>query len=332
MGDSAINCECLYGNFIFRALAITFPNWYCYASMTLFCGQAFEDISWKTKKAHNMEHLPSSMSAAMYISWILDPINETQQELLVDFLIKSSESWIHQQSTSGGTDQETAVSRKKLKKPKSCDNMKNTSLRGNLLSTVSWLDKFENVRETFWSQNSSSGQHCTVMFQNIPLGILVGWPGDMNGSGCELLLYYAATGRIFQSKETRFAGPKDLKKDCLGVQESASWIDECNREDVLTGACLVFRLTNIVESMSESLFETEESRINFVCKFKGRAYSFLIKCIERLMIELDTLDDGPTMKSDLCSRLGRWKNEGSVSDWKDLDDIIARLNQKVSAT
>lgn len=300
--------------------------------MSLFYGQTFEHISQNIERTQNMEPLPSSTTAATYISWILDPIDETQQKHLVDFLIKSSESWICQQSASGGTDQETAVSRKKLKKPKFCNNIKTASLRGDLQSTVSWLENFENALETFSCPNLGPRQHRSVMFQSIPLGILVGWPGDIGGGRCELLLYYVATGRIFQLKEAGFVGPKDLKKDSPGIQESASWIDECNTEDVVAGASLVFRLTDIVESMSGSLFETEESAVNFVCKFKGRAYSFLVKCIKRLMIKLDISDDEPTMISDLCSQLLQWKNQGLVSDGKDLDDIIARLNWKISAT
>ncbi|KAK4765635.1 hypothetical protein SAY86_026725 [Trapa natans] len=313
------------------ALAITFPTWYYYACISLFCGHAFEDINWKSEIVYNVEPLPSSTSAAMYIAWVLDPINETQQKLIVDFLTRSSESWIHQQSASCGTEQETTVSRKKFKKLNFCNNMKNTSLRNNLQSTLSWLEKFD-IGDTFWPQNPGPRQQRSTMYQKIPLGILLGWPGDLNGCVCELLLYYAATGRILQPKETRCMGTKDLKNDCPGIQDSASWIEECDREDVVTGARLVFRLTDIVESMSGSLFQTEESRINFICKFKERAYAFLVKCINRLMSKLYTFDYGPTMLSDLHSRLSRWKNEGLVSDWKDLDDIIARLSQKISAT
>ncbi|XP_031389413.1 uncharacterized protein LOC116202044 isoform X1 [Punica granatum] len=319
-----------------RAFAINFPTWYYYASVSLFYGQAFDSMSQNTKTTHGMEPLPCSTSAASYISWVLDPINEIQRAHLVDCLIKSSESWIHGQSASGGTDQETAVtaSRKKLKKPKFCDSMQDHSLRESLQNTVSWLEKFNNVCETCWPLTLGPGKPQTLMFRCIPLGILVGWPGDINGDRCELLLYYAATGRISQSKQTGSVGPRNSRKGCQGVQESAVWIDECNIEDAVTGACLVFRLTDIVESLSGSLFETEENRISFVCRFKGRAYGFLVKCIKRLMSDLGTIGDGPKMISDLHFRLMRWKNQGQelVNVRKDLDDIIVRLNSKMSAT
>lgn len=94
---------------------------------------------------------------------------------------------------------------------------------------------------------------------------------------------------------------------------------------------LVFRLTDTVESMSDLLFESEESRLQFIFRVKLRACKYLINCIKRI-IHLTIEEDGALMLVDLSNRLVKWKHQGqevSQAD-KDLDAIINGLGHKLS--
>ena len=106
---------------------------------------------------------------------------------------------------------------------------------------------------------------------------------------------------------------------------------KCKR-DVLAGICLVFSLTDTVESISVSLFETEESGLDFIFQVKIKAGKYLIKCIKRLS-QLNIDKDGDLMLRDLCNRLGRWRHQGQeiLQLEKDIDDVINDLSQKLSS-
>ncbi|XWS17403.1 hypothetical protein CRYUN_Cryun33cG0064300 [Craigia yunnanensis] len=134
-----------------------------------------------------------------------------------------------------------------------------------------------------------------VLLRRIPLGILIGCPNRITDDGCELLLHYASAGRIFQPRETVTAGIRHVKHKSER-QDLTTWMEKCSKRDVLAGACLVFSLTDAVDSISASLFETEE---NLVLR-------------------------------DLCNRLGRWRHQGQeiLQPEKDIEDVINDLSQK----
>jgi hypothetical protein len=78
------------------------------------------------------------------------------------------------------------------------------------------------------------------LFRRIPLGILIGCLNHIDEDGCQMLLHYAATGRILQSIENKSTKLKHVKWSPVGLEESVSWTDKWNKRVAVAGACLVF--------------------------------------------------------------------------------------------
>ncbi|KAI6679622.1 hypothetical protein NL676_033503 [Syzygium grande] len=149
---------------------------------------------------------------------------------------------------------------------------------------------------------------------------------------CELLLHYASTGRILQPGKTKRAGLKHLRNYSEGPV-SALWNDDCVKEEAIRGACLVFKLTDIVENMSSLMCETEESEVGFICRLKERTVGYLVKCIKSL-IQLEKFECKSSMLLDLHHRLLQWKRneQKQFKIPEDLDHITLELNHKISTT
>ncbi|KAI9192442.1 hypothetical protein LWI28_022967 [Acer negundo] len=315
------------------ALAICFPDWFYFASVLLFSKKNFQENfhSKYTLGAPKigMQDVEVSVAAAKYISWILSPMSKSKQELLVDLLTKISKAWTIKQLGSGEKHKD-AEYRNKPKKPKFHDN-----------ETIGlWLKDFQSLYVHFcikslndpasYEAKTSHGLSVqqNVLFRRIPLGILVGFPDCINREECELLLHYAATGKINQLGETRGAGLKHgkFKKD------SVTWPVEYSQKEAVAGARLVFSLTDVAESMSASLCETEERGVDFICEMKVKAGKYLIKCIERL-IQLNTDEDGIQILMDISDRLMHWKHQGQeiAQVDEDLGNAINGLSKKLSS-
>ncbi|KAA8523244.1 hypothetical protein F0562_009667 [Nyssa sinensis] len=306
------------------AMAMNFPDWFFFASPR------------------------SSAAAARYIAWILSPISESHQDLIVNCLTKISESWTLRQISSDNHYKGTA-GYNKLKKPKFHDNKEcHTVLKEYDCSYIQlWLKEFQDIYTMNWKitvnssaccdAKSSSGisLHQNVLFRRIPLGILIGCSGGIKEDGCELLLHYAATGIIPPLAETRTAGLKDRRWGSRAQEDSITWTEKCNIKEAVAGACLVFRLTDVIEIMSVSLFENEESGVEFICRVKLRARKYLLSCMKKLLhFEIDEDGGGLLMLRDLCSRLIRWRHQGRdvFQDSMDLNDAIEALSHKLSSS
>ncbi|KAH7572142.1 hypothetical protein JRO89_XS04G0210600 [Xanthoceras sorbifolium] len=325
------------------ALAINFPDWFYFASVLLFSKKSFQEnfhskYTLGEPKTQMQDLEPLSVAAAKYISWILSPMSKSKQQLLVDLLTQISEAWTVKQLGSSEKHKE-AEYRKKPKKPKFQDSEDYTCETIGL-----WLKDFQSLYMHFCIKSLNDPASCeanashglsmqkNVMFRRIPLGILVGFPDCINKEECELLLHYAATGKINQLGETRSAGSKHGKLKFQGQEESVTWPVEFSKTEAIAGAHLVFSLTDIVESMSASLCETEERGLDFICQMKVKAGKYLIKCIERL-IQLNVYEDGIQVLMDLSNRLMHWKHQGQeiAKVDKDLDNAINGLNKKLSS-
>ncbi|VVA10359.1 PREDICTED: ZEAMMB73_Zm00001d045353 [Prunus dulcis] len=328
------------------SLAINFPDWFYFASALLFSEKTSHDSchpecilgASKVGKAHH-EELPS-ISAARYIAWILSPVSKSHQDSLADCLIKTSESWAFKQFGSGSHEKETYGYKKKLKKQKFCEEDYSSTTEYDYQAVAVWLSRFNtmytrNCNETVnRSTSRETKRPCghslqqNVLFRRIPLGILLGCPHYTTEDGCESLMHYATTSRIFQLRETNANGLKHVKWNSKGHRNLVTWSDECNEREATAGACLVFSLTDIIESMSASLFETEEAGVDFLCRVKMRISKYLIKCIKRL-IQLK-IDDRNWVVMDFCHKLEKWRHQGQevLELHKDLDDVIHVLSQR----
>ena len=329
---------------------MNFPDWFFFASVLLFSEKSFQDNFYskcgigvpRTEKRHDVEPLCFSSAAARYIAWILSPADKSHQDLLVDWLTKLSGSWTLKQFGSDTYNKEIADYRKKLKKPKFpvYKGDYNLPKEYNYETIVLWLKEFQNSFTknqyktvgslAFCEHNLSYSlrfQH-SVLFRRIPLGILIGCPYYLDESGCEMLLHYSATGTIPLLRETHSGALKHLKLDSEGQKDSIMWTEEYTKEEAAAGASLVFRLTDVVVSMAASLFETDESGLEFICQVKVKAGRYLIKCIKKLL----QFNDG-IMLMDLFNRLVQWRNQGQevFQGCTDLDDVINGLGLKLSS-
>ncbi|XP_050376284.1 uncharacterized protein LOC126793721 [Argentina anserina] len=322
------------------SLAISFPDWFYFASALLFSEKGSHKVchnvclfaASKVGKTH-CEEL-SSVAAARYIAWVLSPVSKPHPDRLADCLIKHSESLAFKQSHV-----KQSSYKKKLKKLKLCEEDR-TSREYDDQSIAAWLKGFnkicsmyssETVNNYTTSERKSSGGinlQKNVLFRRIPLGILLCCRNHLNEDGVEFLLHYATTGRIFQARETVNPGLKQVKRNSRGNKNPNTWIDQCNEKEIVSGACLVFSLTDIVESMCSSLFESEEASIDFICRVKMQVGKYLIKCIKRF-IQLK-VDDEDVVVMDLCHRLEQWRHQGRVvlELQKDIDNVSRVLNQR----
>ncbi|XVE54092.1 hypothetical protein DITRI_Ditri03aG0053900 [Diplodiscus trichospermus] len=335
------------------ALAVDFPDWFYFASILLFSEKSLQKNSQSQctseapKVGEKQDKELLSTSAARYIAWILSPISKSNQGLLVDFLTKISESWALKQFGLAMHNNEAATFKKKLKKPKLHDKREDYALAKEYdCQTIGiWLNEIENTylqyaaNATINSSGSSDSNasnvlslHQNVLLRRIPLGILIGSPNCITDDGCEVLLHYAATGRIFQPRETMTAGLRLVKQNSER-QDLNTWMEKCSERDVLAGACLVFSLTDAVDNISASLFETEECGLDFIYQVKLKAGKYLLKCSKRLS-QLNIDKDGDLMLRDLYSKLRRWRHQGQeiLQLEKDIDDVIDDLSQKLSSS
>ncbi|XP_031252372.1 uncharacterized protein LOC116110295 [Pistacia vera] len=330
------------------ALAISFPDWFYFASILLFSERFQGNFHLKGSlgkpKIGQMQDVEAvSVAAARYIAWILNPIDKSKQELVVEILTKISGAWTLNQFSSGENHKEEAGYRKKIKKPKLNDSKEDYTVEKeyDCQSIGLWLKEFQSlyVQYSVVSVNNPSSHEVkgsnglnlkqNVLFRRIPLGILVGFPSCINEDGCELLLHYAATGRIIHLGETSGVGLKHGKGKAHELEDSVLFPAKFNKREAMAGACLVFSLTDIIESMSTSLYETDERGVDFICQVKIKAAKYLINCIKRL-IQLHIDEDGVQTLIDLSSRLMRWRHQGQVVVQvdKDLDEVINALSNK----
>lgn len=333
-----------------RALAINFPNWFYFASALLFSKNSFQDNIYpkcisEASNIGNMHNEESPPAAARYIAWILNPLSKSNQDLLTNSLVKISKLLASKQFGSGIYEKKTAYDGKMLKKPKFCDKeYKNDTERYDCQIIALWLKEFKSVYTAYWNKISKSSASCdtkfscdhsmqqNALFRRITLGILLGRLNYIDEDACELLLHYATTDRVLDSRETKTSSLKKVKCNHEGKKDVIVWIDEYNKEESVAGACLVFNLTDTVESMSATLFETEEAGLDFICQVKMKVSKYLVKCIQR-QIQLKIDEDGNVLVMDLCQRLKQWRHQGRIvlEIHKELDDLINILSHKLSS-
>lgn len=296
------------------ATAMNFPNWFYLASSLLFRGKSIRDNAAIDEQPSAIEPVYIT-AAARYIVWIVDPTSKSHQELLIGCLNKASESWVLKKCTGKHFKQHKSVSWKKLKKPKTDDGKEDYAL------VEPWLEEFQEMYINYLRKiNHSSSPGITsqqnVLLRRVPLGILIGYSQEIDEDGFKLLLHYAATGKLWNSQ---------------GLETSSKhFVNYYNNNEAVAGARLVFDLTDIVDGMSGSLFETEESGVTFVCSLKLKTGGYLLDCVKRLL-EIEK-GDMTFMLRDLYTRLGQWMlmGENVFARAKDFLEVIDALSHRLS--
>lgn len=273
-------------------MAMNFPEWFYFAALLLSGASFCDNIICGA--------LSFSDNAAWYIAWILDPIDESACGLLSKKLENLSRALINNNLSS--------CEHKKLKKPKP-STCKSQTIR-------LWLEELDNGKTVDIKNN--------VMFRKIILGMLIGCSDAINEDGYELLLHYVATGTLPRSTESQYAGLKHERRNYEFVNKST-------RKEPVTGACIVFHLTDIAEKISDSVFETQEIAVDFICKVKLKAVGYLLKCVKRLL-QFNTDENDDFLSKDLHRRMLRWRHQGKdvFHGYKDLDHTITVIASKFS--
>ncbi|CAA2990543.1 Hypothetical predicted protein, partial [Olea europaea subsp. europaea] len=316
-------------------LTLNFPDWFCFASVLLFSDRSSlsnslsELIFSSTSSWQNAER-PCSAKAARYIAWILNPISESHQGLLVNYLTKVSESWTCNWFGSSICNETT--DRKENGRP---DLHNKASAVLDIGKVWLWIQEFQDTyirycKEALGVSASSKVQTCkefsilrNLLFRRIPLGILIGYCNHLTPAGCELFLHYAATGNVSQFAEMQNSGLKLRRQKCDLQEGSVPLTENYTRTEAIAGTRVAFEIIDVTETLSHSI-ETEENGLDLICQVKSKTGNYLFKCIKRLLqLKIDE-DDGLQMRSDLLTRLIRWRCQGKdvFLKNKDLNDLV----------
>ncbi|CAN7013220.1 unnamed protein product [Brassica oleracea var. botrytis] len=284
------------------SLAINFPDWFYFASAMLFSGgSSLENIHHRYASQVGNSIQPCdveglSVAAATYIAWILSPASGTIQESLTKSLIRVSEMSRRTETTTG-----------KRKKPAS-------SIVDDL---VRELDSHN------MQPSSSTSLQNNLLVRRVVTGVLIGSPFTVSDEEYELVLHYAATGKLLAAKKLRSNGFKQAKGSSKTTMLPSN---EITKEEAIEGTRLVFNLTDTLECMRVSSFEAEEDAHEFINQFKLRSSKYLVKCID-CMIQLHCEEDGDLILNDINIRLEQWSIKGPEDPQlkEDLDTIAAKL-------
>ncbi|CAL9245657.1 unnamed protein product [Arabidopsis halleri] len=319
------------------ALAINFPDWFYFASAMLFSeGNSFENIQHRCtskvadcRQACDVEDL--SIAAATYIAWILNPGSGTIQVSVSKSLISVSEICIGNSCGSEAHRTETITGKRKKPDRLVSGKIKSYSIVEDILrdfenkitNSVSYELDSRKTHPSF-----SCGLQNNFLVRRVVVGILFGSPYSVTDEEYELVLHYAATGKILAFKKSRSTVFKQ-GKGFSGI--SALLPNEITKEEAIEGTLLVFNLTDTLESMCVSSFEAGEEAEKFINHFKLRSSKYLVKCIDRL-IQLHCTEDGDPILSDINIRLLQWTIKGLEDPHfnKVLDNIAAKLDCKFS--
>ncbi|VFQ74516.1 unnamed protein product [Cuscuta campestris] len=315
------------------AMTINFPSWFSFASLLLFLDGSSMDrcylkcVPWLNNSDQPCDaELPYSSVAARFIAWVLNPIGDSCQDLLLECLT----GLLHVKTLKlcgfgrgiAATGRNTKEIWRSLSDKKGNINFSNFDSQTLLL----WLKEVDDihirysrkVNEHYESADHSQGIGCqkNSLYRKMPLGILLCYSDSIGEAESELLLHYAATGTF----HNLFKPQVEQKRMKHSLEFALT--DKYTRKEAVSGANIAFNLTDTIESMSALMFETEEDGLKFLSQVKGKIVKYLLNCVKRLL-QLRVVDDYMHL-SDLYLRMVRWKHQGQdiCSRFKDWDDAI----------
>ncbi|XP_075079656.1 uncharacterized protein LOC107813785 isoform X2 [Nicotiana tabacum] len=162
-----------------------------------------------------------------------------------------------------------------------------------------------------------------MLFRRISIGILFGCLNHITDAECELLLHYSAAGTLGQFTGGQL-GRKNRKSNHERRKDSIAWVETYTVKEATAGALIVFDITDVIESMTASMFETEECGLDFVCDVKLKIGRYLFKCVKRLLQLTLEKNNIQLNVHDLHDRMLRWKHQGRdvFQTSRDLDEIF----------
>lgn len=208
------------------------------------------------------------------------------------------------------------------------------TLDSNCQSLAFWLKEFQDMyighssklSESFApdeEQAPSVSFQKNTLFRRITIGILFASLNHISDTECELLLHYGATGTFVHFTGGQL-GTQNRNSNHERQKGLIAWAETYTGKEATAGARIVFDITNVAESISVSMFETEECGFNFVCDVKLKVGRYLVKCVKRLLqLTLEKNNIKLNVK-DLYDRMLRWKHQGRdiFQNHKEFDEII----------
>ncbi|KAM3353831.1 hypothetical protein ACQJBY_024801 [Aegilops geniculata] len=287
------------------------------------------------KTAESISDISLAQKAAFYLSWVLCPSNVDECQMLANNMVELSHSWArnNKKRPSNAHHSSTVNHRRRLRVPTVGDTEK---LHASTNPVSSFIRDFDDrcvkfCRITAVSQVQGAEQldvplSCpNFLHLRVPLGVLLVSSACISEQDCNVLLHYASTGLVLESKEVQ-----TKRKDQAGNDVFSSSRGGFTERSAFSGACLIFGWLDIIEDMSAVIFECEDTCRHFVSQLRTKTGPYLLKCVNLLLNEAGHDKD---FVIDLRDRLLDWINEGQSFDGCEaFKDGIVQMNAKIQSS
>ncbi|KAJ4757235.1 acyl-CoA synthetase family protein [Rhynchospora pubera] len=276
------------------ALVINFPNWYFFATAILFhrdaSGEYISKFIHGEIFSESIDKTKLLSAVCQYIAWISYPVEKSKFTSLAKQLSLLSESCVRNVK---------ATSRR----PSNITRSKN--LR------ISKVHEFEKPSLTTWLKEFQ--RQCfdkNLLYNRIPLGILISSLDSLDQSESELLLHFATTGDILDPRNTSTVFLRN---------------NSVSKRQAIDGARFVLNLLDSIEELSMYIFKCDDARLLYLSRLRGKTGVYLFRCV-KFLLELKNLDRGNM--AELYARLVRWKDSGALHGCYEFESVLSGIRLK----
>uniref|UniRef100_A0A453QNS6 Uncharacterized protein n=1 Tax=Aegilops tauschii subsp. strangulata TaxID=200361 RepID=A0A453QNS6_AEGTS len=319
-----------------RLTITNFPTWFNFATALLFHQEGSQgylsEVLSEEKTAESISDISLAQRAAFYLSWVLCPSNVDECQLLAKNMVELSHSWArnNKRRPSYAHHTSTVNHRRKLRVPTVRDTEKLNVSTNPVSSLIKDFDdrcvkfcRISAVSQVQGAEQLDVPLSCpNFLHLRVPLGVLLVSSACISEQDCNVLLHYASTGLVMESKEGQ-----TKRKDQAGNDVFSSSRGGSSERWALSGACLIFGWLDIIEDMSAVIFECEDTCRHFVSQLRTKTGPYLLKCVNLLLNEAGHDKD---FVIDLRDKLLNWTNKGQRFDGCEaFKDVIVQMNAKI---
>uniref|UniRef100_A0A453QNS5 Uncharacterized protein n=1 Tax=Aegilops tauschii subsp. strangulata TaxID=200361 RepID=A0A453QNS5_AEGTS len=326
----------IYSSACCRLTITNFPTWFNFATALLFHQEGSQgylsEVLSEEKTAESISDISLAQRAAFYLSWVLCPSNVDECQLLAKNMVELSHSWArnNKRRPSYAHHTSTVNHRRKLRVPTVRDTEKLNVSTNPVSSLIKDFDdrcvkfcRISAVSQVQGAEQLDVPLSCpNFLHLRVPLGVLLVSSACISEQDCNVLLHYASTGLVMESKEGQ-----TKRKDQAGNDVFSSSRGGSSERWALSGACLIFGWLDIIEDMSAVIFECEDTCRHFVSQLRTKTGPYLLKCVNLLLNEAGHDKD---FVIDLRDKLLNWTNKGQRFDGCEaFKDVIVQMNAKI---